>query len=451
MKRLPKSSQRFRLGLAAIGVGGLALRLFVAIRDRWDAPLGGDAYFYHWQAHFLSVGRGFINPVNAVFSGVDRQSADHPPIYTLVLSGLDLLGLRSSRSHLIVMCIVGAATVVVLGLVGRQIGGPRTGLVAAAIAATYPPLWINDVSLLSETVFLLIVAGFLYTTYRYWEFRDARVGVGAAVLIGLAALTRAEALLLFPLVMVPIAVRAGAGRSWLQRLRPVLVFGVVTAVVISPWVVFNLTRFDQPMFLNADGVTLAAGNCDSTYHGELLGYYDLACVPSKHLAGAPLARYLRSTDPSIENAEQRARAFRYIGDHLDRFPVVALARLGRVWQFVRVDQSRRFDIDIEGRGRFAVTSGIWYAYVLFVGAAFGGFVLFRRRVPILPLVMLVVIASFSTAIALGVFRYRAIAEPALVLLAAAAIASVWERRRSSQASSEPGAGRSSESSVVSSF
>ena len=45
-----------------------------------------------------------------------------------------------------------------IGLVGLRLAGPRVGLVAAAIAAVYPNLWINDSLVMSETLALLLVS-----------------------------------------------------------------------------------------------------------------------------------------------------------------------------------------------------------------------------------------------------------------------------------------------------
>ena len=311
----------------------------------------------------------------------------------------------------------------VLGIVGRRISGARVGLVAAAVAATYPPLWVNDGMLLSESLFLLLVSLVLLATYRYYEAGSFRAGAGAAVLIGLTALVRAEALLMLPLILIPAAVRRTRGQSRRRRIGVPLALAASVGIVISPWVAFNLSRFERPMFLNADGITLASGNCRTTYHGWFLGYYDLRCVPAKPVARRDLVHYLRTTDESVENAEQRTAAFRYVRAHLLQVPGVVIARVGRLWQLNRVEQTRELDILVEGRDRFAVEAGFWYSYFLAPLAVVGAIVLRRRKIVVLPLAMLVAIATLSAATAFGVMRYRAIAEPALVLLGSVAI--VW--------------------------
>lgn len=429
--------RRFADCLGVIGAGALALRIVYVVHQRWDLPLHGDAWFYHWQARLLSTGHGFISPSAFYMIGITRESADHPPLFTLYLTALDLVGLRSARGQLLTLSLMGTATVVILGLVGRRIGGARTGLVAAAIAATYPPLWVNEGTLVSESMFLLVVSAVLYTTYRYWESRSPRLAMVTAGLIGVATLVRAEALLMLPLLLLPMVVRATNGEKRARRVRVILGLAMVTVIIVSPWVLFNLARFQRPMLLSADGITLAEGNCDSTYRGDFLAYYDLKCIHVTSLKGPPLERYYAKHDQSVDNVEQRAQAFRYMRAHLDEVPGVVLARVGRLWQITRVDQTRRFDIGIEGRDHYAVTTGYWYTYALMPLAVAGAVVLFRRRVPITPLVMLIVIATTSAAMAFGVLRYRAIAEPALVVLAAMALASALHSVKNRRCPAEP--------------
>ena len=431
--------RRFATCLAAIGVGALALRVVYVVHQRWNLPLVGDAWFYHWQADLLSRGHGFISSSSFYMAGITRESADHPPLFTLYLTALDLVGLRSPRGQLLTLSLMGTATVVILGLVGRRIGGARAGLITAAIAATYPPLWVNEGTLVSESMFLLVVSAVLYTIYRYWESQSTRLALVIAGLIGVATLVRAEALLILPFVLLPMVVRATKHKVLVQRFGVVFGLAMVTATVISPWVLFNLARFDRPMLLSADGITLAEGNCDSTYHGVALGYYDLNCIHGPSVAGPQLERYYAKHDQSVENAQQRSQAFRYMRAHIDEVPGVMLARVGRLWQITRVDQTRRFDIEIEGRDHYAVTIGYWYTYALMPLAAAGAVVVFRRRVPITPLVMLIFIATVTSAMALGVLRYRVLAEPALVLLAAMAVASAlhWVTNRPRPAEALP--------------
>src|SRR5262245_27962447 len=107
-----RSRAPFWGGLAAIAGVGLAVRLWWVLRFKWDIPLWGDGWFYHWQARLLSEGEGFINPAYWYWGLQRAESADHPPVFTFLLTGLDFVGLRSIHEQLVAMCLLGALAVV---------------------------------------------------------------------------------------------------------------------------------------------------------------------------------------------------------------------------------------------------------------------------------------------------------------------------------------------------
>src|SRR5256885_2161402 len=82
---------------------------------------------------------------------------------------------------------------VVLGLLGRALGGSISGLIAAGVAALDPNLWMNDGLVMSESLAVLLTAGLLLGSYRV-----AKVGAttGRVALLGvlaaLACLVRVE-------------------------------------------------------------------------------------------------------------------------------------------------------------------------------------------------------------------------------------------------------------------
>lgn len=88
------------------------------------AEVGGDAYYYHASANLLADGHGFVHPL-AWDEGVRVAGADHPPGYVVALSVPSLLGLDSIRAHHLTSCLIGAGTIVLVGLVGRRLAGAR--------------------------------------------------------------------------------------------------------------------------------------------------------------------------------------------------------------------------------------------------------------------------------------------------------------------------------------
>ena len=154
---LERGSRRFGWGLVAITLVAFGVRIAYVLIDRANISFPGDAYFYHAGANLLAQGHGFIEPY-FFHAGHITQAADHPPLYLVFLSIPSLLGMTSSLTHLIWSCVLGTATVVIIGLLGRAVLNPRAGLVAAAVAAVYPNIWAPDGSLQAETAAMFMTA-----------------------------------------------------------------------------------------------------------------------------------------------------------------------------------------------------------------------------------------------------------------------------------------------------
>jgi 4-amino-4-deoxy-L-arabinose transferase-like glycosyltransferase len=284
----------------------------------------------------------------------------------------------------------------------------------------YPELWINDGALLSESVVVLVMACALHTMYTFWQRPTRRNAIVLGVMCGVAALGRNELILLFPMAVIPLALCART-LDWRPRIRRAAAACLAGAVVIAPWALFNLTRFNETTLTSSSwGSVLSAGNCDATYNGPSIGYY-ADCFHGPWPTG----------DESERDAEPRDQAVEYMKEHITRLPVVMLARVGRIWGAFKPGQTTFFDWAIEYRGRVASWLGL-FAYYLLVPFAVGGLVqLWRRRVPILPLLAAPVIVTLAVAATFSVTRYRAPGEVSLVVAAALGMVAAvrWLRDR----------------------
>ncbi len=415
----------FRTGLVAIVVIAAAVRIVYALLVVADDPVGGDAYFYHHSAELLAHGKGLIVPYEYLQYGVRTQAADHPPVFIAYLTLWSLVGLGTVKAHLVAGALLGAVAVGLTGILGRRLAGPAVGLVAAGIAALYPNLFSWDSMLLSEPTATIGVLLVCLAAYAYHDDPRPRTVALLGAATGFAALTRAELLLLSVLVVVPIVI----GRRRLPpltRFRQLVVAGVACVAVITPWVAYNLSRFEEPVYLSTGlDVTLVYTNCDSVFAGPLIGYWDIRCAGVGFGSNDP--NYL-SLDQSQRNHGFRTEALDYARDHSDQLGKVLLARVGRVAGVFRPAQQIDLDVIIEGRDRWVAVSGMWMFYVLAVLSVIGFVSLGRRRVLRYPLVGPVVTVAVAAAMTFGATRYRAAAEPILCLLAAVAIVALARRR-----------------------
>jgi hypothetical protein len=414
------SSRRFAAGLAAVAGAALVIRVvYVAVVVRHHAPVG-DAETYVQLATDLAHGRGYIRPYDLLLSGVRTPTAEFPPLWPTVLTVPVWLGLDSPTALRLVGAVVGTATVVVVGLLGRRVATTTVGLVAAGIAAVNPYLVSFDGSLQAESLYALAIATTLLllavgmgspARWRWW--------VLSGVALGLAVLTRTEALLLLPVVVVPIARSGADGATWAKRVGAVT---LAVAVLLGSWTVRNALRLHsfEPL-TNNSGTLLAGANCEPVYAGYQIGLWRLDCVTALDVAGL---------SETAAAGQERTAAVDFARDHGGRLPAVVAARVLRTWGAWSPARQTDFE-SLEGRPKAWIDAAWVAGWLVLVLAVAGGFVQRRTRRPVWLLAGPVVVATVTAVIGYGNSRFRMVAEPGLTVLAAigvVAIAAALHRR-----------------------
>ena len=408
-----------RLALAGIVLVAAAVRVLYARHVGTD-PLLGDGLQFHLTADLLADGRGFLDPF-AFQRGVVSPTADKPPLYTLVLAALSVLGLRSPQEHHLAGIASGVLLVpVVAALAFAVTRRGAVALLAAAACAIYPPLIMADGSLRSESLFALLVTCAVLGAVRYRRRPGLAWAVATGAAVALAALTRGEAVLL--LVLLPLAVwwrpeRAAPRRPALAHLG----LGLATAtLVMAPWLVRTWITFDQPVAISTNtGGLLAGANCAETYErGPLFGQWSLRCLE-------------RPDDPNEAHAANvlRSQGLRYAADHAGRLPVVLGVRAARTLELWHPRQQALQQRFFEGRDERTALLGV-PAFWLVGSLALVAIAL--RAVPggtALLLLAPAVTVAVVTLTAYGWSRFRAGAEPALLVLASAGALAIVDRLR----------------------
>lgn len=474
---------RSYLPLLLIAVAALALRIAIIHELRPtcspDAqkgltgecfPLFGDTQYVTVQARYLADGHGFVDS-NAILygkAGPERPGAAHPPMFTIFLAALDKLGFDSVNWWRAATALAGSIGVFLIGLTAWRLAGDRiattgprsrvVGILAAAIAAIDPLLWSRDSDLLVESLVIPLVCIVVLAALRLWR-RPAWTNAGLlGAAIGASWLTRAELVAWLP-CMIPLFwglrsppvhgrdgpdepgsgldPRAGEPLALSKRAGKLAVTGAVAALLMAPWVLYNVGRFQHPVYISTNlGMAVLLGSCDATYYGAEFGYWTWECVDPVDTT--------KVQDDSESERMLSAAARSYIADHPGRAPVAALARAGRFWGIYQpVDTVRRWDGQ-EGMGTLAARAS-WLALVVAIPlAAVGGWHLTRKGVPISPLVAPVIVATLAAAVLIPIPRFRVAADVSIVILAAIGLDALWCRiRRRSHREPEIGSPRAS--------
>jgi 4-amino-4-deoxy-L-arabinose transferase-like glycosyltransferase len=389
--------RRFWPALLAITAAGALIRvLYTLLEAPWPPDGLDDQFYFSALPRLLADGEGFVNPFLFVLQGgVTLPTAEHPPLHSVVLAGLAELGGTSADLQRLTGTVFGAGTIVLVGLLGRWLVSGRVGLIAAALGAVYPVLVATDGALMSESLYVVLVATSLLLALRLTRAPTVRGGAVLGAVVALAALTRSEGLALLALLLVPL-LGSPAGR------RAALASVAAAVVVLAPWTVRNWSVFDQPVAISTNsGSAIGGANCEPTFYGDQLGGWQPACLPDRGRG-----------NEAEHMAQLRRDGVDYARDHAGRLPVVLAVRVGRVWNVydpLQVPEGRSVRVEKLGVAMYA----------LLVPFAVGGAVLLRRRRAELWILLApVLLVTVTALVTYGNQRFRAPAEVSLVVLAA---------------------------------
>jgi hypothetical protein len=430
------TERRFFFALGAIGLAAVVVRIVFIVVVAPTVPALGDATAYHLLAEHFAHGGGYIRPFDNLLLHVQRPTAEYPPLFPVLLAIPARLGAHSVDQQRIFCAFVGAGTVMLVGLLGRRVASAPVGLVAAALAALYPMLFLTEATLMAESLYVALVTAVLLLAYRAFdEPKPVRfVVLGAA--IGLAALTRAEGVLLGVVIVVPLGffLRDLTARA---RLGRVVVALGVAALVVAPWTIRNAVKFHALIPVSNNVATLIDGaNCDPTYTGAQLGLWrGTFPPPGQPPSELPQAKACFEgfdiTDPHFDEAraakDHTVDGLGYARRHLDSLPKVATVRVLRTWGVYAPSDQVDYE-SLEGRPRAWQWRGTVMYWILAPFAIAGAVVLRRRRRLLWPLAATAVTVTLVAASTYGQQRFRIAAEPAILVLAAVALCGLGRLR-----------------------
>ncbi|CAN5544833.1 hypothetical protein BH10ACT2_BH10ACT2_23610 [soil metagenome] len=378
--------------------------------SKWNQQLLlNDSIYFSVQARQLALGHFFREVI------VDQPGAEHGPLTSTLMAPFSFVD-DYVRWQRVVTLVCGITLVWLIGRLGRRLGGRHLGWFAAGIAAIYPNLWLSDGLVMSESISMLTVAAVFWFALDAGERPGRRSAVTLGIALGLAALARSELVLLLPLILIWLAICLR--RDGLRIARRVLPVATAAVLVMAPWLVFNLVRFEKPVLLTTnEGGVLMGANCDESYYGTGTGGWNLFCI----IEGPELPA---DEEPSVRAQRRRALGLDYAVDHVAELPRVVLARIGRSLDLYGVHDVIAGDIG-EERPRLWVWAGVPAFWMLAAAAPFGLRRISRRQRWLLLLPVATV--AFTTVVFYGSHRIRSSAEPSLVMLAALATLPLVER------------------------
>ncbi len=324
-----------------------------------------DSVVYLTTAQHLARGEGVGNLVY------------WPPGYPLLVAAVMMLGLDAETAARLTGAMSLALSVLPLYIIGREIGGRLSGVLAGVIPLLLWPVTLVSVYAWSEAPYALFtlcsMACLTLLVGKHFERRERLwLLLGAALFAGLAALVRYIGVSIIAAVCLTVLFEGRRALKW--RFAEAMACGLVAAAPLGLWVLRNVMatgtlagqRAVSPFgpWHNAWAVARQIGN-DFT-SGDALGslwppagilalvlvslllFFLIAVVLSDGRARVQLASYLRSATPVIG----------YVVLYL-----IALVGIASVWSFLPIYV--RFLAPV-------------YPFLVLLLLSFGGFVLCMR-------------------------------------------------------------------------
>jgi 4-amino-4-deoxy-L-arabinose transferase-like glycosyltransferase len=209
---------------------------------------GGDSWVYLDIGYNLMTGYDYsevaipMAPVYPVLTGIAQRLFDREAAIIVVR---------------VLQALLSTVTCYVAYRLARLIAGERAGLLAAAVLAVSPVFILESAQILTETIYIFLVLTGLWlyceglVSRQSPSLRPVHPGVSillAALLLGLATLTRAP-LLLFPL---GLALHLPLVYGWRRGLQRAALLLAIYGLVVSTWTAVNWFKWNR-FVIGAEG------------------------------------------------------------------------------------------------------------------------------------------------------------------------------------------------------
>jgi 4-amino-4-deoxy-L-arabinose transferase-like glycosyltransferase len=402
----------------------IALALRVAlVALTWHTQLTLDPSDFNRTAASIATGHGYP-PTNRAPGG--GPSAFRPPAYPFFLAGVYLIaGGTAPEAGRLAGAFLGVLSVALIGLIARRLWERRVAMIALVIAAIAPPLVVLSTALISEALVVPLILGATLTALEARNRpRRLRWAIATGVLVGLAALTRTNAVILlipFALAFVPHTAWRRP-RSWIAP----AVLLLAAALTIAPWTIRNAVVFHEFIPISDESGYTLAGTYNQVSRASTR--FPANWIEAEHGASPEYARILRTARREHWNeptygSHLETQAIHELKSHPAYMLKVAFWNAIRMFDVaeIRLARNNLANTDIPLAPALALMNSAPLLEVLALG---GLLTRGARQVP--RWFWLVPVFLLTTLFVSGFIRFRAPIDPFLVLLAALFVVDVWE-------------------------
>lgn len=407
----------------------LGLRVALALATPHFAPREDSVVYDSGAVSLANTGHFFPGSLPTLHHGA---TAFYPPLFQFLLAGIyKVVGTGSGHSRWeagrLFEALLGALVVVFVYLIAARLWRRRVALVAAGLAAISPPLvMVGTASLLSESLFIPLVLAATWTALLFRADRRLRWALVTGVLIGAAALTRANGVFL----VVPLGFLV-----WVRRPRfsiravavPLAVLAATLAVLV-PWTVRNAQAFHRFVPLDTGTGYTLEGTFNAAVQTREHRFPAMWVMPQAHV------QQLYAANPHATEASVSAHLTSEAVHYIIRHPVSVPNTL--FWNTVRMldltPSVERFFAPYEVYPTWLAMLSVYAFWALIPFWVAGAFLREARAAPRafwgIPLTLYI-----TGVFVLGLTRGRSPLDPFLLMLAALALVRIGQVIRATAA------------------
>jgi 4-amino-4-deoxy-L-arabinose transferase-like glycosyltransferase len=213
------------------------------------------------EPDYLILGRNLFS--GRGYAVTDRPELHYAPLFPVVTGLLYPLTGDMKLNSDMAYVLFGTLTLLPFYGLAKRLFGTRVAVIATAWLCLYPMLTSAVLfwGTMLEPIYLFLVLSALYAAWVAWEDQRLVAHLSAGGLLGLAYLTKPEAIAYLAVIWVFLIV-ANLWRRTLLRARTVLGIAVgllAFALVIAPYIAFLYQQTGQVMITGKLGVTYVAG------------------------------------------------------------------------------------------------------------------------------------------------------------------------------------------------
>ena len=248
----PRQDRDRRFGLALFALA-LAPRIYVALA--WSGEPVWDGHYYDFAARRIAEGFGYSDDLEIGGHLVWHPWCHYPVGYSGALALFYRLFGEGQAVAGVFNALVGAALAVVTWLLAREAMSARRARAAGLLMALHPGMILYAALVMTEPLAALLTLLSFWITVR--DEQPRRGALAGAVVLGVAALVRPQALLCAPFLAARIVPPV---RTWLdpigngaKALAGVAAVCALTLLPVLPWTARNCAVMDGCALVSTNG------------------------------------------------------------------------------------------------------------------------------------------------------------------------------------------------------